>query len=267
MGLAGLAVLAVSACGGDDDGGNATPLPGTTQATGSVTPRATSSVPTPVRTPSTGGSADTSQPLLQGPASRWAPGELDLGNTHRASVPDTYPINVEIFQVGGPFLSPGEAQEMTKLWGFVEGATVTLEPAGLLSSVPRGGYYITIDSILFSTPEGAEKAFLGYQKFYQNGRGSEPQTAKPLGNQSAAFKIQQGKVGSTGLDAVYHSFLFRRGNLVGIVRTYGAVAFMTVDAAREVAVIMDSRATGERQAPIPTPGGALPNTPVGGVRP
>ena len=263
--VAALALLSMggAACGGDDDAANV-------RARGGESPTARASVviPTPAVTPSTGGSADTRQPILQGPSAKYPPSEGDLKNIFRASVPDTYAVNLEIFETIGPFASPGEARESIRLWGFAEGWVVTFEPEGLLSSVvSRGAYYPTVETLLFTTPEGAEKAYLQYEKFYKTTQDSQPQTTKPLGNQSSAFRIQKGKVGATQLDAVYHSFLYRRGNMVVIVRTFGGVPFMTVDAARELAVIIDARALGERSAPLPTPAGAPLGTPAGGNRP
>lgn len=252
--------MAMAACREDANPG-VTPLPVT-----SATAQATRKVPTPVVTPSTGGSADTRQPLVQGPSAKYAPSEADLLGFFRASVPDTFSVNNEIFATIGPFLTPGEATDSIKLWGFAEGWVANLEPEGLLSSVPKGAYFITSQVFLFTTGEGAERAFATFDKFYKDTTASEVQTTKPLANQSSAYRIEKGKVGSTPLDAVYHSFLFRRGNMVAVVRTFGGAPFMTVDAARDVAVMMDSRALGERPSPLPTPGGAAP-TVVGGARP
>ena len=257
----GAATMIVAACGGDGSPGGVTPA-----VSGSATARPVGIVPTPVVTPSTGGSADSRQPIVQGPSAKYAPSEEDLKGFYRASVPDTFSVNNEIFATIGPFLTPGEANESIKLWGFFEGWVVALQPEGLLSSVVKGAYYITSESFLFTTTEGAEKAYLTFEKFYKDTKGSEVQTTKALANQSSAFRLQKGKVGNTTIDAVYHSLIFRRGNLIAVVRTYGGAPFMTIDAAREVAVIMDARALGERATPLPTPGGAQPTT-VGGARP
>jgi hypothetical protein len=257
----GALATALAACGDDDDAGVTPVAPG-----GSPTVGSSVVIPTPVVTPSTGGSADTRQPLLQGPSAKYAPSEDDLKSFYRASVPDTYAVNNEIFETIGPFETPGEARESIKQWGFAEGWVVTLEPEGLLSAVvSRGSFYPSIETFLFTTPEGAEKAYLQFEKYYKSNPATALQTAKPLANQSSSYRLQKGKVGNTQMDAVYHRFLFRRGNMVAIVQTFGGVPFMTIDAARDLAVIMDARALGERPAPLPTPpGSGLPTQTTGG---
>lgn len=258
--LLGVVVASLSACGDDDDGGATAVAPG-----GSPTTRPSVVIPTPAVTPSTGGSADTRQPLLQGPSAKYAPSEDDLKSLYRASVPDTFAVNNEIFETIGPFDTPGEAREFMRRWGFAEGWVVGLEPEGLLSAVvSRGALYPTVETFLFTTSEGAELAYLAFEKYYKSNPDTQLQTTRPLGNQSSAYRIQKGKVGSTQMDAVYHRFLFRRGNMVAVIQTYGGVPFMTVDAARELAVIMDARALGERPTSLPTPpGSALPTRPAG----
>ena len=258
--LLGVVAASLVACGDDDDAPATAIAPG-----GSPTARPSVVIPTPAVTPSTGGSADTRQPLLQGPSAKYAPSEDDLKSLYRASVPDTFPINNEIFETLGPFDTPGEAREFMRRWGFAEGSVVGFEPEGLLSAVvSRGAFYPTVETFLFTTPEGAELAYLQFEKYYKSNSDTQVQTTKPLANQSSGYRIQKGKVGSTQTDAVYHRFLFRRGNMVAVIQTFGGVPFMTIDAARELAVIMDARALGERPTSLPTPPGSrLPTKPAG----
>ena len=251
---------AALACGGDDDSGaNAgDPSGGSPAATNTV---ATSV--TPVVTPSTGGTAGGPGPLLPGPASKYTPSEQDLANYYRADSANALFTNDQLFGQVGPFKSAGEGQELAKAWGYQEGYMVGFDPEGLLSSVVRGNYYVTVEAHLFETIDGAEKAYRQYLAFYRGTPGVQEQEVRPLGNESSGWRAVGNKLGETQIDAVYHRFVLRRGNLVIQVETLGGLPFMTIDAAREVAIIMDDRALGARPAPVPTISG-LP-TPAGGT--
>jgi hypothetical protein len=65
--------------------------------------------------------------------------------------------------------------------------------------------------------------------------------------------LTEGLVGTSDVVAVFHRYVFRRGTVVTWVQTYGAEAYMTIDPAREVAVIIDDRILGNTEAAEPTP--------------
>jgi hypothetical protein len=174
-------------------------------------------------------------------------------------------MNLELFGVLGPFVNSKQGQDKGKEWDFQEGFTVAFDPAGLLSAVVQGSFYITVQTYLFSTTDGAELAYKQFESFYKGTPGIDPQPTKGLGQHSSGWRAVQGKLGSSGVDAVFHRFVYQRGNMVAQVETLGGLPFMTIDFAREVAVIIDSRALGQRPAPIPTPAGVP--TPIGGSRP
>lgn len=211
------------------------------------------------------GEAGGPQPNLSAPASRYAPYLNELRGDFDVNPSSTYGFTEQLYAGSGPFLSPTEAAQLIEEWGYLDGYLATFEPVGLLAAAVQGRFYVTTETHLFKTTDGARKAFNKYAAHYGEANGSLAVTdAKGLANQSAAFKIESGTLGNSTVNAVYHSFMFRRGNLVAIVRTFGGVPFMTIEQARAVAVIMDEHALGTRVNDEPTPdtrGG--PPTPAG----
>jgi hypothetical protein len=143
--------------------------------------------------------------------------------------------------------------ELARQWGYREGYQVALEPDGLLAGVLKGQYYVTQEIHLFDTAAGAEQAYQRFEQRYREAAGSEPAEATPLANQSSAWQLVRGTVADSEMVAVYHRFLFRRGNMVASVQTFGGQPFMRVDTARDIAVLIDERALGKRSSPEPTP--------------
>ncbi|MBI5949008.1 MAG: hypothetical protein HY875_12790 [Chloroflexi bacterium] len=229
--------LATATCGGDDAAGDDTDASGL------------------------GGPS----PNLQGPASRYAPYLNELRGEFEANPSGTYGFTEQLYAGSGPFHSAAEAAQLIGDWGYVDGYQATYEPVGLLAAAVQGRFFVTTETHLFKTTDGARKAFDTYAAYYAAATGSVAVAdAQGLANQSAAFKIESGTLGNSTVNAVFHSFMFRRGNLVAIVRTFGGVPFMTIEQARAVAVIMDEHALGKRVNDEPTPdtrGG--PPTPVG----
>ena len=74
-----------------------------------------------------------------------------------------------------------------------------------------------------------------------------------MANDSSSWQRVYGKVNNTSVNAVYHQYIFRRGNLVTILLTYGAEGFMKVDTACQLATIADAKAVGQKPAVEPTP--------------
>ena len=61
------------------------------------------------------------------------------------------------------------------------------------------------------------------------------------------------RLGTSDIPEVFHRFVFRRGNLVAMVQTVGAQPYMSIDQARNTAILIDGRATGNLAAYTPTP--------------
>ncbi len=241
-------VFAVVSAGGDDAGAN----PGVGGTPG-------------IRTPSTGGTRGGPEPVLTGPASRLAASAEDIGGGIQGVPPESLNLTPDEYADPslGPFRNIDEGRDKVTEWGYVEGYVTVLEPDGLLAGVAQGRFYVRVEAHLFGTPQGAAAAFAWYNDIYSGIDGLTPEDAAPLANESASWKSLQGKIENTDLDRAYHRFIFRRGNLVAIVQTVGADTFMTIDPARDIAVVVDERALGSRAAPTPTPsGGTLPPTPV-----
>jgi hypothetical protein len=210
---------------------------------------------------STGGTAGGPEVMVEGPASRYVIGVQDLENSPlQPFPPETFPLTALAFAANGYWASPQEGEQEAKGWGYLDGYQASLEPAGKLADVVRGGYYIRTEAYLFDSLDGARKAYAHLLEQHTDQTDSERVDANPLGNQSAAFSVVSGTVGASDVPAVYHRFLFRRGTLVAIVQTYGGEPNMTIDRARDFAVAVDDKALGRRAAPTPTP--AAGGTPV-----
>jgi hypothetical protein len=210
---------------------------------------------------STGGTAGGPEVMVEGPASRYVIGVQDFENSPLEPFPpETYSLTALSFAANGYWASPQEGEQEAKGWGYLDGYQATLEPAGKLADVVRGGYYVRTEAYLFDSLDGARQAYAHLQQQHTDQSDSEREDARPLGNQSSAFSVVSGTVGTSDVPGVYHRFLFRRGNLVAIVQTYGGEPNMTIDRARDFAVAVDDKALGRRAAPTPTP--AAGGTPV-----
>jgi hypothetical protein len=227
-----VALLGVACGGGDDDAPKATPT---------------------VAGVSTGGTSGGPEPILQGPASRYAVDLKDLKTAYKVDPNETYNYLLTSFAAQGPFKSQAEGEQLAKQWEILDGYKASYVPDGQLAGVLQGAYYVTAETFLFKQATGASAAYAKFVDTYKSNSGSEPQSAKQLGNESSGFKLVKGTVGNSSVVAVYHRFVFRRGNVVGVVQTYGREQTMTIAQARDIAVMMDDRALGKRDASIPTP--------------
>jgi hypothetical protein len=228
--IVGLALFAV-ACGGDDD--------------------ASSDL---ASFESTGGTDGGPETQVAGPASKYAPFLEEISRLDEFDVypPETFGIAAATWALTGPFSSVTEGETKADEWGYVEGFNILYQPRNLLSGVLQGAYYVTIQVHIFDGNEGAEQAFLAYEKTSSSAGGQEL-SPRGLGNGSFAYELKEGLVSRSDVVAVYHRFVFRRGNVVTTVQTYGAEPFMTIDPAREVAVMIDDRILGNTEALEPTP--------------
>lgn len=209
------------------------------------------------RTPSTSGTRGGPEPVLNGPAVKYAASEQEIGGGIEALPSESTDLTLELFADPsfGPFKDSTEGKARSGEWGYAGGYVGSLQPDGLAAGVVLGRYYVRLETHLFQTTEGASRAYAWYADQYGANQAVDEQEASPLGNESSGWKGVLGKVGSTELDRVFHRFVFRRGNLVAMVETVGADTFMTIDPAREIGVVVDERALGNRAAPTPTPGG------------
>ncbi|MCL4231479.1 MAG: hypothetical protein KJ053_07840 [Dehalococcoidia bacterium] len=243
IGGAGAALL-LTACGGGSSA--------TSQSAATLAARGSS---TPNTGASTGGVEGGPEPLLSGPAAKYAPAQAELEAPYKVAPNETFGMGLDTYAASTFFPGATEGRDLAESWGFAEGYQVTLNPDGLLAGVLKGGYYVVVEVYLFGDQSGAKSAFDYYESRYGSTAGSEEASAKGLANQSGSWQLIKGPVGTSSLVGVYHRFLLRRGNMLASVQTYGAQPFMTIDKARDIAVIIDERALGTRQATEPTPAG------------
>lgn len=225
----GLSLLA--ACGGDDAAG----------ATDSGAPKATST------------NDSSTSPALTMPVSRFAVSQDDLGINFLVDIPATFNVTAEEYAKGSSFASPTDGMAMLKQWGYLGGYETGYTPEGREKAVLNGAYYSKVETHLFKDEDGAKKAFAYFEARLKGTTGTQSVSANAVGNQSAAFHRLSGKVPGSSVPASYHQYLFRRGNLVAAVLTYGADGFMKVETARELASLIDQKALGKANAVEPTP--------------
>lgn len=259
--LAGAALLATAlgACGDDDDEPNAAGESTVATTEGGSSPAGATRTPQKPP-PSTAGTAGGPEPIVPEPSAQYTLQLSDLpADLFEPIPPNTGVIGIERFELLGQFTSGLYAAAKAREWNYVEGWSVEYAPLGRLSSVIDGGYYVNVDTYLFSEATGAHEAYESFIAQYTRLPGSVEEEALPLGNESAGYSVIQGTVGNSDTPLIYHRFIFRRGNLIGIVQTTGAEPYMAIDLARDYAVIIDSKALGdiapELPTPFPTPGG------------
>ena len=204
----------------------------------------------PSRSSTNDGSA---APTLAMPVSRFAVSQDDLGIDFIVDIPATLQLTADDYAKAPVFPSVQEGQSLLKQWGYLGGYETGYTPEGREKAVLQGGFYSKVETHLFNDAEGAKKAFERFSSYLKATPGNQPQTAQAVGNQSVAFQRIEGKVPNSSVSSVFHYFLFRRGNLVSVVFTYGADGFMKIDTARNMANMVDQKALGKTQAIEPTP--------------
>jgi hypothetical protein len=193
-------------------------------------------------------------PRLEPPASRYIPALSEAPPGYQVIPPETYGMNGFQFATqSGLFRQIATGQDKANEWRYVDGYRASYEPIGKGAGVLQGGYWLTVDSYLFDQASGAEGAFDYLKAFYDSVDGSKAVDAPGLANQSGAWALEEGTILQSEMPAVYHRFVFRRGNLLTIVQTLGGTPYMTIDQARQIAVIADERALGQREQTTPTP--------------
>lgn len=242
-----LAVVAGAACGDSED---------VSKTVKNVTPGANSGGK------STGGTEGGPETLSKMPASRFSPARTELPGVYSVNVPETFTQNISTFASSYLFSSNQQGAELGAKWRIIDGFKALYDPDGLAAGVVLGKYYVGVEVYLFEGTSGAVDAYDYMDKLFSGRAGTDRQDAKGLGNKSAGYRIIQGTVGTSDIPQVYHRFMVRRGNVIAIVQTTGAEPSMTIDKARDIAVIIDDRILGKREAteptPIPTPKINLP---------
>lgn len=213
---------------------------------------------------SVGGTSGGPEKELHGLASQVVPALEELPAGMKVNVPDSFTLNLGSFTSSYLFPNNAEGEAMAKAWKIVDGYQVAYEPDGLAADLLRGRYYIRAEAYLFQTIDGAKQAYAYMDKFYLARAATQTVPTKQLGNQSNAYKLVNGTVGTSDQIAAYYRMLVRRGNAVFVVQVNGSDKFITVDQARDIAVIMDDRILGNRPAPVPTP---IPTPRIGGQLP
>lgn len=192
-------------------------------------------------------------PTLTMPVSRFAVAQSDLGTAFIVDIPATLQLTAADYAKAPVFASVQEGLTLLKQWGYQGGYETGYTPEGRERAVLQGGFYSKIETHLFNDEDGAKKAFDRFSNYVKGTAGNQPQTAQPVGNQYVAFQRIEGKVPTSSVNAVSHYYLFRRGNLVAVVFTYGADGFMKIETAREMAFMVDQKALGKANAVEPTP--------------
>ena len=127
----------------------------------------------------------------------------------------------------------------------------------------QGSYYVNVEAHLLSSPAGAEKMYDFFAKQLSSTTQGTAVQVTALGNESAVWSFPQGIITGSSQQAVDHRMLFRRGNMVVVVRTLGAQSLMSGAQVRSIAQLIDDKALGKREAIEPTPTGNF--TPNAGV--
>jgi hypothetical protein len=260
LGLA-LAVVASVTCGGNSEAGVTTPAhlespAATATESPAAAPGATegptplfAATPPPARFEKRAGGP---QPILPGPPAAYAIAVNDLGPGAETEREATYEIGADGALVPY-FRSTDEAAQLLGSWGFLGGFTSAFNPPGLLAGVLIGRYYVVTETYLFSAVDGARQAYQHIAGTLRARAGAEEIDMRAVGNVSSAVKLALGVVENSQTPAVYHRAVFQRGNLVGVVQTYGAAALMRDSTVGELAAIMDGKTLGPPPSPSPTP--------------
>ncbi len=246
---AGLVVIAMGAVvaflflgNNDDDNGPSTVSGALREKTPSASTRGTNGGPEPVVTMATSKAS-----LLLG----------ELPENYEVDVSQTFIMTVSTFTSSYWFTTNKEGEEKSAEWKIVDGYQAYFQPKGLVAEVLQGSPYVHVETYQFATVDGAKAAWDYFDGFLSRTPGSEAVEAKPLANESSAYRYIEGTVSVSEDLAVYHRFSFRRGNMIVTVVTWGAENYMNIDPARNVAATIDEKLLGTRPAveptPIPTP--------------
>ena len=239
--LSALGFAAVS-CGGSSGAKTISGTPGTT-ATASGSGTAANTTPDDPK----------AAPILKAPASLYSINLDDLGTAFFTDISQTYVLTLDSYAAAqGAFSSATEGKKDLTDWGYLGGYETAYIPEGRETAVLQGQYYITIESHLFKSEAGAKQAY-DYFNAKLKSSVSTLVSGPQVGNESAVWKLVSGTIPTSTTPAAYHRLIFRRGNLVSIVLTFGADPFMTTQPVHDLAVIVDQKALGKKAVVEPTP--------------
>lgn len=234
--LASAAVFSACGDGGGDAAAQPTSAPGSPGTTRTVAPNSTAS------------------PKLDGPANKYSIlNPDDVGSGWITDIRGTFILTVDNYPKPPAFPSVEEGKRLMQEWGYKGGFETSIDPELREQAWLNGGFKVIMESHLFADESGARKAYEYFVAALAKTPGVSVVGLDPIGNDSKGFKAITGKVRGSGQDQATHEVVFRRGNMVAIVATYGSDAFMKIDSARHFASIIDGKALGEIAAPTPTP--------------
>lgn len=232
-------VPAFVACGDDDDD---TGAPAATTGTTAASPTSVALNP-------------GTSPMLDAPASKYAIAVEDLFPIGGwiTSLNSTYVLTMENYPRTRAFPSEDEGRRILEGWGWNGGYETGYAPEGRDTTVLNGGFYVNQECHIFEDEEGAKEAYAWMVARARSIPAQQPVSMPAIGNESAAFVADFGTIGNSPVVATFHQVIFRRGNVVSIVVTKGAQGLMRVDIARELSLITDQKALGQKPAVEPTP--------------
>lgn len=212
-------------------------------------PTATATTPSK----SSGGTTGGPETISKGLASQYSPAINEIPGVNKVNVPETFTANLATFASGYLFTSNKQGEEKANEWKIVDAYQVAYDPTGLQADLLRARYYVRAEVYLFADLAGAQAAYAYMDQFYLGKKGTLAVPTKQLANQSNAYKLISGTVGTSEEVAAFYRMLVRRGNVVFVIQVNGADKFISVDQARDIAVIVDDRILGNRAAAVPTP--------------
>ena len=195
----------------------------------------------------------STSPQLAGPASLYSISQDDLGPGYITDIEETWVLTPELYGSTSAF-NGVDGAAMLKEWGYESGYETSYTPEGRSTAVLNGAHSIKVETHLLKDEDGA-KALFNYFKEALGKSVSEPVTASALGNEYAAWRYIDTQNGVDGSDipGEFHQYIFRRGNLVAAVLTWGAEPFVDVNIVYALAHIVDEKALGNVALVEPTP--------------
>ena len=232
LAVCALAIAPAMVACGDDDDDSAAALPGASST---------------ARVQSTNVAVNSAS--ISGPVSKYSVSIEDIGLQWRTDIKQTIEIDSEAYaKTRGLFDSESAGKGLLKQWGYEGGYQTAYLPEGLDTAVKNGSYYITVESHLFETAEGAQAAY----QYYISRLGT-PLEIERVGDVSVGYHSLIGTFPGSTVKVAYHQVISRRGNVVTIVLTKGANGFMKIETPWKLAKIADDKLTGARAAIEPTP--------------
>ena len=202
---------------------------------------------------STSGTTGGKEVVADIPASKYSILLGELPEKYEVDKGNTFIQNISTYSSSYWFATEAEGSKLASQWRIIDGFNAVFQPQGLAADVAQGEAYITVETYMFQSADGAKLAWAYFDNKLKQVTNSEAVKTKGLANDSSAYRIVKGTVGPSEVVGVYHRFSFRRGNTIVSVQTWGGQPFINIDVARNLAVIVDNKLLGERPATEPTP--------------